>query len=450
MDANEFSSTKNARNIFRSHGCFKTPKINEQFSDCQDSYALSTSGSRVAISDGATQSFYSGIWAQTLCDLYCSWPSPISQTQWVEWSSFAQSHWNKQVNEKLDELKKAGRPSWIECLNGLKLKKEAFATFVGITLGDSYLHGICIGDSCAMLVKQTQIDQCNLEYPRGNSIIRIFPGLWQHSFDSRTSGLSSYNSESHHLPEFFDIPIPADKEDYRILLMTDALADYVIKMERKGMSVLSSLLSIGNQDDFARYITESRETGLANDDVTLVIVEIANVDEPLAPIDILKNIEDTISSIADSQQAEEEHVDTSNESSGYQPLQPYLEPLPLALPPGSNRTMENRSPETNIHNRQEASPSCHNTNDLYEADEELQSMTKISSQTPTHDQSSSYQSNKKAHDTRLDNNIEASSPTIELPDFSGKKNEINLQKHPTIIHLVRRKISTILTRLFRT
>jgi hypothetical protein len=418
-------STERQVNSFKAHGCYKVSKIKEKYSDCQDSYSLNTEMSRVAISDGATQSFYSGLWSQILCSLYCSWPKLISHNQWTEWNDVARAQWIEEVNIKLGELKDSGKPSWIECLNGIKLKKDAFATFIGISLEDSYLHGICIGDSCAMLVKQSPIDPDSEGCQEDHSITRIFPGLWRHSFDSRTTGLSSYNSESNHLPEFFHIPVPVGKEDYRILLMTDALAHYVIDMEHKGMSIISSLMSLSSQEEFAQYIDECRKTGLANDDATLVIVEITDIENSSELEKEQGGIDHTTSSTTHDLQVREELVDAVKETSIRHSLQPSVNPLPLALPSSSLKSLENRSTDSDVHIEHESSPlsQAHISTDAPK--HQLQSENEIPDQDIVGYQSPLDKTDAKVLDSKLDNNKRPSSQSINLPPLPGKKKWIS-------------------------
>lgn len=276
MNTPETSLSHHAEYSFKVEGCFRLAKINERIDNCQD-YCLSDSnGLRIAISDGATQSFYSGLWSHILCDTYCSWPDLISPQNWFTWHETAQALWSKEIIKKLEILKTAGKPSWIECQNGLQLKREAFATFVGISVSSGYIHGICIGDSYAMLVRLKPASQKQDTQTRLASIDRIFPGKWEHSFSSRTIGLSSYKQDHPHMPEFFDIPIPNNNDSYRILLMTDALAEYTLKLESDGLPFISRLISLASESRFAEYIAECRKHGLANDDTSLLVAKIVS------------------------------------------------------------------------------------------------------------------------------------------------------------------------------
>lgn len=418
----ESAPTERPSNVFKAHGCYKVSKIKEKDSDCQDAYSLSTDRSRVAISDGATQSFYSGLWSQILCNLYCSWPKLISHSRWNDWNDAARSQWIEEVNKKLEELKGAGKPSWIECLNGIKLKKDAFATFIGISLEGPYLHGICIGDSCAMLVRITKKDPDKEECRESPSVIRILPGLWQHSFDSRTSGLSSYNSDLHHLPEFFGIPVPVDKNNYRILLMTDALAQYVIDMEKRGLSIVSHLLSLSTQEEFSRYVDRCRDTGLANDDTTLVVIAITDTADSSAFEKEQRDIDCTQSFPINDLREEEGSVDVIIQDSSYQSPQLPGNLSTLALSPGSVGTAGTEPNSSEIHAKKESSPLTQGNKTLDESDQILHSDYVIDEQTAIDSPNRLDDVEARILDSSVDKGIEPSPrPTRVL--LPGEKDE---------------------------
>jgi hypothetical protein len=259
---------------FSVHASYKMSKINENFSDCQDCYGFSTDNLGIAISDGATQSFYSGPWAEILCNSYCSRPKPLTPQCWKDWLSKAQNEWIHHIKQKLGELREAGKPSWIECLNGLEMKKDAFATFIGMHLEGLYIRGIAIGDSCGLLIKHSRIDSTDVAQSDRFTIVRAFPGLWKHSFSNNTIGLPSYPKSTAHAPEFFDVPVPQDGESYLVVLATDALAEYIFKKESEGDSIIFDLLTLKSEEKFFEYVTTARNQGLANDDTTLVVASI--------------------------------------------------------------------------------------------------------------------------------------------------------------------------------
>jgi hypothetical protein len=249
------------------------PKVNENPIDCQDSTAIDIVKQRFCISDGATQSFYPNLWSRILCEEYCSFAEDINRANWREWLAIAQQRWHQSILDKREALHYERKVSWIECSNAIALKKPAFATFLGLTLRDEYIRGIAIGDSFALdieLADQTDLDStANLPY-----IHRIIPGLWNPSFSNRTEGLSSYQTESPWYPEFFEIPIRPNKKASWIFMMTDALAAYTLNAEKNGNSILPRLTRLATPDEFKELVDKLRDDGLANDDTTLVTIQL--------------------------------------------------------------------------------------------------------------------------------------------------------------------------------
>ena len=164
--------------------------------------------------------------------------------------------------------------SWIECSNGLSLKKPAYATFLGFSIENDYLKGISIGDSLAFLLKVNNAGD-DLSETQITSIERIFPGLWSPNFSNRTEGLSSYNTDTEHKPEFFEIPIRASVDSsIWMLMMSDALASYSYEAERKGSSILSDLVQLSSPAQFEQFVNELRANGMGNDDTSLLCIQV--------------------------------------------------------------------------------------------------------------------------------------------------------------------------------
>ena len=182
------------------------PKIDEDLSDCQDSTGADAHNGRFCISDGATQSFFSNLWSQELCKSFCGSVSAVNSSNWREWLEAAQVNWHQLVTDRCASLQLEKKISWIECSNGLSLKKPAYATFTGFTIENDFLKGISIGDSFAFLLKVANTGSC-LPETQAFVIERILPGLWRPDFSNRTEGLSSYNADTAYKPEFFETPI---------------------------------------------------------------------------------------------------------------------------------------------------------------------------------------------------------------------------------------------------
>jgi hypothetical protein len=243
-------------------------------SDCQDSTGADAHSGRFCISDGATQSFFSNLWSKELCNSFCASASVVNSSNWREWLEAAQVNWHQLVTDRCASLQHEKKVSWIECTNGLSLKKPAYATFLGFSIENDYLKGLSIGDSLAFLLKVKNAGD-DLPETQITAIERIFPGLWNPNFSNRTEGLSSYYADTEHKPEFFEIPIcPSVGSSIWILMMSDALAKYTYKAERKGSSILSDLVQLSSPAQFEQLVSELRASGMDNDDTSLLCIQV--------------------------------------------------------------------------------------------------------------------------------------------------------------------------------
>ena len=256
------------------------PKRNEHLSDCQDSTGADAHSGRFCISDGATQSFFSNLWSQELCNSFCASASVVNSSNWREWLEAAQVNWHQLVTDRCASLQLEKKVSWIECSNGLSLKKPAYATFLGFSIENDYLKGISIGDSFAFLLKVKNVGN-DLPVNQITTIERIFPGLWNPIFSNRTEGLSSYTADTDHKPEFFEIPIcPSVDSAIWILMMSDALASYTCDAEHKGSSILSDLVQLSSPAQFEQFVGELRANGMGDDDTSLLCIQVERDAQP--------------------------------------------------------------------------------------------------------------------------------------------------------------------------
>lgn len=250
------------------------PKINEDLSDCQDSTGVNLENGRFCLSDGATQSFFPKLWSQELCDSYCNIESVVNHSNWLDWLSQAQRKWRDLVFDRCSSLQIQKKISWIECSNGLALKRPAYATFLGFSIEEDFIKGVSIGDSYAFLVR---IYTEKVSSPQRSGVIleRIIPGLWRPDFSNRTEGLCSYAEIYDSKPEFFGIPIKcSDDSQLVILIMSDALASYALAAQYRDESILPVLAEMTSSDQFETLVTHLRSIGLANDDTSLLSIQV--------------------------------------------------------------------------------------------------------------------------------------------------------------------------------
>lgn len=232
---------------------FITHKKAEKYEDCQDYFAINKEKGRLAISDGMSQSIFPLWWAEELVHAYVD-------NDWLPDQSKLMSlreNWQNRVNEFLESQKQNGKPTWM-LENCLTEKRGAGATFCGICFkNDKEWDGYVLGDSCL------------IEIDSNNHITKIY-----------RTGKEEFNNN----PDYFDSIIGGKGEvdiisgtlekGVKLLLVTDALAEFLYSKKGNETEYVCHLLQIEKHDEFCELIDEWRESeSLHNDDTTLVIIE---------------------------------------------------------------------------------------------------------------------------------------------------------------------------------
>jgi hypothetical protein len=247
---------------------------------------------RCAVADGATETSFSGIWANQLVSAYCR--GQLGPRRWKSTLERLQARWKDAVATR--EL-----PWYAE----EKARAGAFSAIVGITISvrsarparvvaaetlpepDSQLLGastdtsdrappastfgyirwsaLGLGDSCVLHV-------------RDRRLIHSFPLSASADFSNRPRLLSSNAAANGALNGAIRRASGAALRGDTFLLATDALAFWALSMEEEGEDVWEELTAMarGDADSFGIWVDELRDRrGLRNDDVTLLYVEIA-------------------------------------------------------------------------------------------------------------------------------------------------------------------------------
>lgn len=232
---------------------FITHKKAETYEDCQDYFAINKDKGRLAISDGMSQSIFPQWWAEELVRAYVydDWVPDQNDLDKLR------ENWLKWVHEFLESQKQSGKPTWM-LENCLIEKRGAGATFCGVRLkNESEWEGYILGDSCLMNVD------------KNNRIVKI-----------ERTGEEIFNNN----PDYFDSLIGGKgivkiihgtaEEGTKLLLVTDALAEFLHSKIGRESDYVHRLLQIENHNAFCSLIDEWRASeDLHNDDTTLVIIE---------------------------------------------------------------------------------------------------------------------------------------------------------------------------------
>lgn len=252
---------------------FITHKLAEEYSDCQDYFAVSADERVMAIADGMSQSIFPQWWAKILVDAYIEGWNPMGCEDKIK---ELQERWMKEVLSFLKEKQQRGEATWM-LENCLADKRGAGATFCGIRFTEYGWSGFVLGDSCLIEVNDK------------NSIIRI---------------LRSQDGEFNNHPDYFD-SINEGKgtckqikgtlqKDCKLLLVSDPFADFLYNKQKSNAEIeyIKELLQIESHEDFCELVNRWRENEcLHNDDTTLVIVEFdGNKNISIGNIDSLERL----------------------------------------------------------------------------------------------------------------------------------------------------------------
>jgi hypothetical protein len=238
---------------------YHLPKRGHQAGEYEDAFAGSPARGRFAVADGASESSFSGLWAQLLVEGFVVPDESVGSV--AEGFKALQKRWAAAVDGR--EL-----PWYAE----EKREQGAFATFLGLTLrraenaeGQGSWKARAVGDSCLFQV-------------RNERLIQAFPLTNANEFGNQPSLLGSR-------PTGEPAWVKQQKQAYgkwrvgdRLLLMTDALAQWFLARHESGekpWQAVSRLRSDSSPEKaFAVWIEELRaKQSLRNDDVTLLVVD---------------------------------------------------------------------------------------------------------------------------------------------------------------------------------
>ena len=144
-----------------------------------------------------------------------------------------------------------------------KAKEGAFSSLLGLTLEGERWRALAIGDSCLFVV-------------RSGKVLRAFPLERAEQFSNRPSLLSSVARSNAGVYEQVAVVEGDLAANDRLLLMTDALAQWFLVETELGRRPWAALAKLGTPEQFTAFVDFLRAGGaLRNDDVTLVSVEVA-------------------------------------------------------------------------------------------------------------------------------------------------------------------------------
>lgn len=227
---------------------FWMQKAGNSDDEYEDAFAPTTFGDsdhaefRCAVADGATETSFSGLWAQILVDAYAG--ASLSLVKHETILPLA-AVWRDVINSRT-----ADKP--LPWYAQEKLERGAFSSLMGLTVrADGNWRALCIGDSC-------------LFHVRPHQTIRAFPYHHPEQFNNHPALISTQADSA------IDPRVARGKwsqGDY-FLLMTDALAHFFLSQrELRGQFADDAL----DQARFEALVANARGERLCrNDDVTLL------------------------------------------------------------------------------------------------------------------------------------------------------------------------------------
>ncbi len=199
---------------------------------------------RCAVADGASEASFSKAWAQLLVKGY------IDELDLGR----LQADWRALINT--DNL------SWYA---EEKAKSGAFAALAGLTIRqDKAWEARAIGDSCIVQL-------------RSGKIVHSFPLKKAEEFNNNPFLVSSNESNNLNIENFWTAAKGVWKSHDVFLLMTDAIALWLLKNLEYRKNAVAEILALADQKSFVNFIAAQRalpdeNLRMKNDDVTLMKV----------------------------------------------------------------------------------------------------------------------------------------------------------------------------------
>ena len=230
----------------------------------EDKFAFSEDGRRLALSDGASESFDSKLWADLLVQRFIA--DPKVRLEWVasvlaEYSAaheFKSMSWSKQA----------------------AFERGSFATLIGVEQFEEHdaVEVLAIGDSIALLADGGKlIHGWPFEDPgKFKERPTLLATVAGHNDFIGVGGFWTLHGKTFHLEGL---------TDPRLICMTDALGEWALKDALAGGSGLAELLSIQTEDQLSDLVLRERaEKRMRIDDSTLLVLSFERGKKDALPV----------------------------------------------------------------------------------------------------------------------------------------------------------------------
>jgi hypothetical protein len=230
-----------------------TPKDGLLPEQCEDYALASPNGTVACVSDGATHSIFSRLWARCLVERFHEHPSLDIHQEWLTPASV----------RFFRSLDLSSMPWHAQA----QLGAGTFATLCGLILDpeQATAEAVVVGDSCMVKIDPSGAIEFFPAYDSGD--LQLDPFL--------LSTLSALNETSLDRRKSWG-PIQLEPGRTVFLLFTDAVARWLLDARDSVAGykyLIELLLGCRNANEFEELIGMARADGMKNDDCSLVIVE---------------------------------------------------------------------------------------------------------------------------------------------------------------------------------
>ena len=227
-------------------------KESVNFLNIQDKYAYKKDLSCIALSDGATQGYESGKWANILVNSYVQNPTN-KLSLFINLLITASNRFNREINKKNINSKNEA----IESLIKETQKKGSYCTFVGFEIQNDNVKVVSYGDSVFFHFREKKALKC-------------IPTNESSSLDTYSNFLNTKiaNDQGVFKPECFKSEELILEDDDILIMASDALSKYILDNQ----SCLEDFLQMQSFNEFVNYVEDRWDQNtLEEDDITILI-----------------------------------------------------------------------------------------------------------------------------------------------------------------------------------
>lgn len=254
--------------------CFSLPKEGEPEISNRDAYLvlelpLKKGYFRVAVADGATQSYLSGDWAHFLVNMIVnSKKKSLGRNGIYNFFSINKFYekWSDYVREYIQKRQNQGNAlKWYE-EEGLVTGSDSTLLYIEFKYSEKLKKGKlsahAIGDTC-------------LAHLHENNINTLFPIMQSVDFNNHPPLISSVSNNNNDLTDFENTTTFTIVNTDTLYLMTDALALWFIYDHEYGGKPWEDIdNNSADNDAFRKWIADLRDKKLLeNDDITLIRIQ---------------------------------------------------------------------------------------------------------------------------------------------------------------------------------